>query len=348
MTMIGHVKPAASNGVSKSDHDMEWLARTLGPAPRDIPLWEDIWTLVKSKCSSTAEIDVWALRMRIKGMALWGIRIKADRDAYDPASKQPSFYGLVLLAPKLPVSLISSHLWPVAEAIWKLTGTFDPDWSDEVQDFMRWVDDDLVQGWEERMVPSEISGGIDCILTTGLFRKADMLGGAMAIKLMPILYNPGKKVATLVPPRYWSASYKTEWLTELDRRLNCRKNEEEAPASFIAFEVTGLPPASLIDVEALLEERCQKNKVECCFLNTGKLQDSERNDIPSSGELQFLGMLSQNDDILHTLGETIDQTVPTELRASIKVRSMNLTEFFERFDWFLEELRNAKNPPSDS
>lgn len=190
----------------------------MGPAPRDIPLLESVWTLFKSECSSKAEIDAWALSMRIEAMALWAIRIKANQRACNLASKQQSFYGLVLLAPKLPVSLISSHLLPVAEAIWKLTRTFDPDWSNEVRDFMQWVDDDLVHGWEERVVPSEISGGIDGILSTGLFRKADMLGGAMAITWTPVHYDARKKVANLVPPKHWPAYYRTEWLTELDKK----------------------------------------------------------------------------------------------------------------------------------
>jgi hypothetical protein len=231
----------------------------------------------------------------------------------------------------------------VAEAIWKLRGTFDPSWTDAVHDFMEWVDDDLMHGWDERVVPSEISGGIECILTTGLFRKADMPGRALAIELMPMLYDPEKKIAVLVPPKCWPASYKTEWLTELDKELKKAPSTDEKRDSFTAFEVTGLPPASLTNLEAALEELCEKNKVECCFLNTGNLQDSDRKDIPASGELQFLGKFSQYEAILHTLGDAMEQSVPKEERSSIKVRSMNLAEFFERFDWLLEELRSRSS-----
>ncbi|MFN7565388.1 MAG: DUF3592 domain-containing protein [Prosthecobacter sp.] len=97
LTMIGRRKLVAANGTSRTEPGLEWLAETLGPAPRDTPLLESFWTLLKSKCSSKAEIDAWALSMRADAQALWGIRIKANRYAYDPASKQQSFYGLVLL-----------------------------------------------------------------------------------------------------------------------------------------------------------------------------------------------------------------------------------------------------------
>ncbi len=343
LTMLGRGTSPATSRMVACTSGPEWLPQVMGSPPRKWPFFEGLWLLAKSKCMSRYKIDAWALTMRLDAQAVWAIRIKANSQAYDPASKERDFYGVVLLAPHLPASTTREHLSPVAEWIWKHRGSLDPDWSDEIKDFMKWVDDDLMKGWEERKVPYEISRGLNCILTTGLFRKTDMPGKAMAMRFMPMLYDAEQKVATLVPPKYWPSAYKTEWLNELKNNARNRESDVDDEKALAAFEVTELPPSSLHALESHLEDICASRNIACLFLNTGSIQDRDGNDLPLSGELQFLGKFWQWENIVNSINEGIYLHVDPEHYSKAKIRTMNLDEFFQRFSWLLDELENRRS-----
>ncbi|MBN8458586.1 MAG: DUF4190 domain-containing protein [Verrucomicrobia bacterium] len=302
----------------------DWLHNAMGPTPRDCTLSETLglWLRVKLPFMFRDELTLWRAVMHRHGTTAWAVRIKANRRVYDPAAHESHFFGMVLLAPDLPASTTTLPLLiPIAEWIWQHRGGFSETWSREVRDFMRWVDNDLMSGFEERTIPSEISRGLRCVVTTTVFFKKDMPGGAMAITTIPVLYRREDQAATLVPPGCWPPSYRHQWLEEL--RVNARQEEsgQDDSDAHVAFEVTNLPPDVLDVMEGWILEQCENRGIECRFLNTGYIRDPKGGSKPFSGELQFEGSFAQWDSILRCLNEAIAMHVPAELRQSVEIRT---------------------------
>ena len=340
LSLIGGKRRSIEVKASSAVLGTDWLAQVMGGAPRAVPLFEQIWVRLKCICVSSFRqmIDRWALGMRCDGMALWAVLIKANRKAYDPSAEQSVFFGMVLLAPNFPARMAGERLLPVADWIKDHRGMSDPEWSPEVAKFLRWVDNDVVHRWEEQPVPSTISGGLRCVVATGVFRKKDMLGGALALDLMPVLYSPEHQAATLVPPRFWPSDFRSRWLNQVRQRAENLDKTEDDSHELAAFEVTGLPPPSLAQIEVQLEQEYAANGVECLFLNLGSLQDEDGASIPASGDLHFLGRWHQWGEIVVCIKRAIAAHVPDPEGEAVDIRNMTLDEFFERFDWLLAEF----------
>jgi hypothetical protein len=343
---------------SELPQNPEWLLTNLGPPPRDPSLLTSIKIiLMKRFCparlkDSTKLVD---LNFHLDGIATWNMLIKAHRDAFSPQKSDDRFLGVTLVSPQLTPDQALKHLPPIARWIRENRRVTNAGWSDEVCAFMNEVNNDIFRDARLIPVPAEISGGVECFLITAIFPVNRMPGKVLTMEALPMLMwtdKTNESYALLVEPKYWDKIYKQKWLLQAkimkrdNKAMPLSQPQEQKPDELFALEATGIPPEHIYAIEAAVTQRCSERNLKKLFLNVGSLSDENRVPMPFSGDLQFLGVEAQCSDVASLLSQTLNAHLSEEEMSHIHLSGCDLEEFFDRFDWLMDEIQSRGNSTS--
>jgi len=325
----------------------DWLPQRLGLPPRELPTGTFLAAWLKHRFwhGGLHPSDTLALNAQLEGQAVWGILIKAARQAFDPDSAGKTFTGVVLIAPQLPPAEALRRLPPIADWIEENRGKSHAEWPEGLTTFMDQIDDDIFHAADEVPVPSTICGELRCYIVTAVFRRKDMPGRVLGLEILPLLFlktQHNEAYCMLVEPKLWPEPYKKQWLREASRYSKAVKKERAVSdrriPALAALEITSLPPDRLAQIEAEIFKVCEKQHLKCLFLNMGSIADADGQPVAASGDLQFLGEEREIASTGGALVHVLKLYLSDEEMKLARLTGLDLNSFNARFGWVLDDL----------